>query len=346
VPRIEDSLIQDEIASSLLSPAEQAEEQAGSEQEESEFAASGADLLDEAISEQQSERLQFDEGDSAVERWRAEHPDEEARQEQPPERLRSERAPQEQESEQQAAEPSPQQVQEVIQQLDTASEQFQLNEGSREFADKMAPLLGPEIYKNEALLSNTVSRYTLAARDAVLATNGDLTQLPPLSRAMGHEAARAVAVLFDMNPQENPVYDEMHVANTMRFAFANLINTYVQSGGKTDVTELNDKQMAVWVVQNLAKGLTGTDEPVNPKWAIQFTNAIAGRVLPLLPKIKQGFEGAGQPRQTRARGQRVPAAFREGMKGAKAPRFGTNSGPDDPFDAKTMQTYYERTARL
>lgn len=341
MPRIEDSLVQEEIANSLLGP--EAEQQAP-EQEQSEFAASGADLLDEAISEQQAERLQFDEGDSAVERWRTEHPEEEAQREQPP--LRSERAPQEQESDQQAAEPSPQQVQEVIQQLDTASEQFQLNEGSREFADKMAPLLGPEIYKNEALLSNTVSRYTLAARDAVLATDGDLTKLPPLSRAMGHEAARAVALLFDMNPQENPIHDEMHVANTMRLAFANLINTYVQSGGKTDVTELNDKQMAVWVVQNLAKGLTGTDEPVNPKWAIQFTNAIAERVLPLLPKIKQGLEGAGQPRQTRARGQRVPAAFREGMKGAKAPRFRTNSGPDDPFDARTMQTYYERTARL
>jgi len=271
-------------------------------------------------------------GDAWVERKIAERGEQEPREQRQAqsERLvyrgKDERLELDQKAAQQIAEPSSEQVREAIQQLDEAGERFQLNEGSREFADKMAPLLGPEIYKNEALLSNTVSRYTIAARDAVLATNGDLSKLPPLSPAMANEASRAVAMLFGMNPQESPVHDEMHVANTMRFAIANLINTHVQSGGETDVTKLNHRDMAVLVDQNLVKGLTGEDAPVNPQWAIQFVNNVAGRVLPLLPKIRQGLEAGNQPRSRGAqRSQRIPAQFRDGIKGSRVPKFKSNA---------------------
>src|SRR6266478_1855540 len=332
---VADSLLGDNIIAVLpqLGNSGASLEQLGSDAEEGESQFSdGLALIQQQIEEDNSGGVGMaailKHGDAWVERKIAERGEQEPREQRQArsERLvyrgKDERPEVDQKAAQQEiAEPSAEQVREAIQQLDAAGERFQLNEDSREFADKMAPLLGPEIYKNEALLSNTVSRYTIAARDAVLATNGDLSKLPPLSPAMANEASRAVAMLFGMNPQENPVYDEMHVANTMRFAIANLINTHVQSGGETDVTKLNHRDMAVLVVQNLVKGLTGEDAPVNPQWAIQFVNSVAGRVLPLLPKIKQGLEGATQqPRAKGHRGQRIPAQFRDGIKGSRVPK--------------------------
>jgi len=274
----------------------------------------------------------FREGDDGMTYRREERPEAEQRTQEPQERLRSERAPrsEQQEQAQQTAEPTPQQVRETIQHIDTLSEQFQLNEGSREFAASLEPLLGPEVYKNEAQLSQAVSRYTISAREDVLnqvKAKGyfDATEVPPLSHAMVREGSHAVARFFGIDPQMNPLHDEPLVANFMRLGIANFINTWGQSDGKTDVAGLNDGNLSVWIVQNIAKGLTGSTEPVNRKWAIDFVNTITRRVAASLPKIRQGLEGNSQPRQSRARGQRIPAQFREGVKGSRVPTFKSNS---------------------
>jgi hypothetical protein len=331
MPRIEDSLFQDEVANSLL--GDEAQQQAP-EQEPSEYAVHGDDLLNEAIVEQAEDPIRWDsEHRERVERLRSEREDREPRepqtQEQPEREERQAAQPQEHAQTQQMAEPSPAQIREAIQQLDAVSEQFQLNEGSREFVSALEPLLGPEVYKNEAEISNAVSRYTIGAREDVLRqinSKGyfDANEASPLSQGMVREGARAVASFFGINPQLTPLHDERRVAEFMRLGLANFANTWGQSNGKTPVSELNDGDLAVWIVQNIAHGLTGTTEPVNRKWAIDFVNAITDRESKLLPKIRQGLEGGSPQKQPRARGQRIPAQFREGIRGSKVPKFRSN----------------------
>lgn len=330
--RIEDAQFQNEVADSLLGDQQPAAEQP----EESQYAVSGADLLDEAI-EDQTNALKL--GDEGFERARPARGEAE-QQEQPPERLRSERAPEaEQVQQQQISDPTPEQVRATIQHLDTMSERFQLNEGSREFAASLEPLLGPEVYKNEAQLSNAIARYTLSARDEVLqqakATGGfDAEQIAPLSPAMVREGARAVASFFGINPQLNPLHDERRVAEFMRLGLANFANTWGQSDGKTPVSELNDGNLAVHIVQNLVYGLWGVTEPVNRQWAINFINTITERESKLLPKIRQGLEGTNQPRSRGTqRGQRGPKWIQDGLRGSKAPRFKSNS---DIFSGESL----------
>jgi len=49
-------------------------------------------------------------------------------------------------------------------------------------------------------------------------------------------------------------------------------------------------------------------------------------VLPLLPKIRQGLEAGNQPRSRGAqRSQRIPAQFRDGIKGSRVPKFKSNT---------------------
>lgn len=334
MPRIEDMAFQDQIADSLL--GDESQQPVQPEQEQSEYAAHGDDLLNEAIAEQRGDTRRY--GDEQMEARRAERPEAEAQQ--PQERLRSERAPEEQQEQtQQIAEPTSQQVRETIQYLDTKGEEWKLNEGSREFASSLEPLLGPEVYKNEAQLSQAVSRYTISAREGVLnqvKARGyfDATEVPPLSRAMEREGSHAVARFFGLDPQMTPLHDEALVANYMYLGIANFINTWGQSDGKTDVSELNDGDLSVRVVQKIAEGLTGTTEPVNRKWAIDFVNTITRRVSASLPKIRQGLEGNNQPRGKAQRGQRVPARLREGIKGSRVPTFKSNA---DIFSGEAVE---------
>jgi len=142
--------------------------------------------------------------------------------------------------------------------------------------------------------------------------------------------------------------DASLLARTVAGGLMNFLSTFNNYGGKvTDLAKLNSPENAEFYMQNFMKAL-GVDAPVNRAAALKFADACAKQMLRVMGRISQvnGQRAASQPRQTRARGQRIPAQFREGMKGAKAPRFRTNSGTDDPFDSKTMQTYYERTARL
>jgi hypothetical protein len=338
---------QEEIANSLLGPEV---EQQAPEQEQSEFAASGADLLDEAITEQQAERLQFDDGDSAVELWRTEHPDEQARREQPAERLRSERAPQEQESEQQRG-PTPEEVQQGVELLDNAVKELGLNGAAdaRVFADEFCEAFGTDVFKagvDIESLGGVMSKTALSALQVYAATGGDLSKMgditPQAAQAFAHDFLKGMGV----DPRSMNV-DASLLARTTLGGMINFLHTYDRYGGKvTDLAKLNDPQQAEFYLQNFMKAF-GVDGPVNRAAAVKFADACAKQLLRVLGRVSQvNGQRNEQQRQTRARGQRVPAAFREGMKGAKAPRFRTNSGPDDPFDAKTMQTYYERTARL
>src|ERR1700739_4840741 len=118
MPRIENVAVENEIASSLLSPAEQELERAAPEQQPSEYTAHGDDLLNEAINEGRENVIR--DGDEAYERLRSERLEPEER-----ESGRQERQPQDRSQQaeahagqEQAPEPTAQQVQEGIAALD------------------------------------------------------------------------------------------------------------------------------------------------------------------------------------------------------------------------------------
>jgi hypothetical protein len=329
VPRIEDSLVQEEIANSLLGP--EAEQQAP-EQEQSEFAVAGDDLLNEAIEEQQFERLQFDEGDSAVERWRSEHPEEEARREQPPERLRSERARQEQESEQPHA-PTPEEVQASVEHLDNAVKELGLNEpaDARTFADDFTAAFGSDVYKagvDVGALGGVMAKTALSVLEVFAATGGDLSKMgeipPQNAQAFAHDFLKGMGV----DPRSMNV-DASLLARTVAGGLMNFLNTFNNYGGKvTDLARLNSPENAEFYMQNFMKAL-GVDAPVNRAAALKFADACAKQMLRIIGRVSQVNGQRNEQRQPRSRGQRggqrIPAKFREGIKGSRVPTFRSNS---------------------
>ena len=344
----------------MLSPAEQQAEQRGPEQQDSEYAVSGRDLLQEAVEDQDNALKLGDEGFERVRSERGETERPESGQEQEIGRGRAEqRQAQPEAQEQQAPEPTPGQVTEVLQQLDTNIQEFAASTpaDASKFAAEIAPIMGADIYRdgwNVEALDRTVARTTIAALsvvDEVMRAGGDYSQIPSVSAPIAREVSRDVALGLGIDPRLNPIHDERLVANMLFFGIANILRTSFELGGETDPAKLNDGNNCVLYVQQLLKGISGADAPVNRQRAIQFVDALTRRVFGVYGKVSAGLQQreATQQRQGRGRsqrGQRVPAQFREAIKGSKAPRFKTNSGPNDPFNNQAMEDYAQRSLRL
>jgi hypothetical protein len=353
MPRIEDSVFQEEIASSLLSPSEQEQEQAQPEQQESEYAASGADLLDEAIREQGDDRFAI--GDEETERLhseRAEPTDAQREWQQPTLSLeekiarQEEARTQEQEQSQENArtELTPQEYKQTIEQTDARINELGLNDDAHTFAAECAPFLGGAALENAPLLASLTSRATIGARDALLnayqsgavdpAGDLDFGKIAPVGPIAARESSRAFAEICGINWQMNPPANEMQLANTLHLGLANLLHTHVKMGGTTNPQELNEKQTCVWFAEALQKGLTGKENPISEEKAVQFVNYLTGRVLGIIQKIRAGEQTqqaqGSRSNSGRGRGQRIPAQFREGIKGTRAPKFSSNQDIFDP----------------
>jgi hypothetical protein len=142
------------------------------------------------------------------------------------------------------------------------------------------------------------------------------------------------------------------LANTAFRGALNFFDTYTQFGGKvTDMAKLNAPEAAQMFLSSWLQAF-GVNRPVGREESLKFADACGKYFLSFL-----GRRGAAQDRiaatqnqgrqsRGRSRGQRVPAQFREGIKGAKPPRFKTNSGPNDPFNNQTMDEYAQRNTRL
>ena len=349
MPRIEDSVFQEEIASSLLSPVEQEQEQAQPEAETSEYSVASTDLLNEAIAEQGDDRFVL--GDEESDRLRSERGDRpEPQQEQPTlsleERItRQEEARQEQPQEKpQTAEVSPEQYRQSIEQIDARVNELGLSDDAHTFAAECAPFLGGAALENAPLLASLTSRATIGARDALLSAYqsgavdpaGDLDfgKIAPVGPIAARECSRAFAEICGINWQMNPPANEIQLANTLHLGLANLLHAHVRMGGTTNPQELNEKQTCVWFAEALQKGLTGKENPISEEKAVQFVNKLTGRVLGIIQKIRAGEQAhqaqGSRSNGARGRGQRIPAQFREGIRGAKAPRFQSNQDIFEP----------------
>jgi hypothetical protein len=327
VARIEDAVMQDEIANSLLGP--EAEQQAP-EQEQSEFASHGDDLLSEAIAEQEENTFRY--GDEGMEARRAERPETEVQQ--PRERLRSERAPQENEQREQEEQraPTPEEVQQGVELLDNTVKEYGLNEpaDARTFADDFTAAFGSDIYKagvDVGALGGVMSKTALSALLVYDATGGDLSKMgeipPQNAQAFAHDFLKGMGV----DPRSMNV-DASLLARTTLGGMINFINTFNNYGGKvTDLAKLNDPQQAEFYMQNFMKAL-GVEGPVNRAAAIKFADACAKQMLRVMGKVSQVNGQRNEQRQPRSRGQRgqrIPAKFREGIKGSRVPAFRSNS---------------------
>jgi hypothetical protein len=350
MPRIENMAVEDEVANSLLGPEAESEQQAP-EQPVSEYAVSGADLLNEQIAEDRDNI--FRDGDEQHERLRSERPEAETGEEQPHQGRKQPDAQQESEETQQAVEPTPAQVAEVIQDLDARIQDYGLSDpaDTAKFGSELASAFGADVHRdgwNVGLLNSTIARTALAAGRAVEEAGGDLSRIGPLSKAVEREVSRDVLVSFGIDPRLNPAHDERLVAHTIYFGMANLIDTMARMG-ETDPAKVNDAQMAVWFCESLQKGIFGVDKPVSRERACQVVDCLARRVLGMDARVREWQERnqAAQAQSKRAgvgrgRGQRIPAQFRDGIKGSKAPRFKSNQ---DIFDGGA-QDYQQQHGRL
>jgi hypothetical protein len=254
---------------------------------------------------------------------------------------------QEQVQEQQIADPTPQQVAQIIQELDTKIEERGLSDtaDTSKFGNGLAAAFGADVQRdgwNVGLLNSTVARIALSTGPALVAAEGDLDRLPPLSAPIVRQISRDTAMSFGINPQINPVHDEQLLANVMYRGMANLLNTIAQSGGESDPGKLNDGQMAVWFCEGLVKGLFGVEVPVTRATACQIVNCLTNRIMEMDTKVRgwqermadQSRQGQGSRSNTgRGRGQRIPSELREGIRGRKVQSFSSNQ---DIFSGQVM----------
>ena len=340
---ITDAQIQDSIAWSLVGENAEAEYEAwlaNPDPEPSQYAAPGDELLNDELQDQQfGDGLVLRLGDEGAAAYRekhgqrAEQSDQEtengAQEKQPQERLRSERAPQEAEQGQQHA-PTPEEVQQGVEQLDSAVKEYGLNEpaDARQFADEFCGAFGTDPFKagiDVESLGSVMSKTAVSALQVYEATGGDLSKMgeipPQNAQAFAHDLLKGMGIdLRSMN------VDAMLLARTALGGMISFVNTFNGYGGKvTDLAKLNNPQNAEFYMQNFMKAL-GVEGQVNREAALKFADACGRQMLRVMGKISQlqAQRNAAPQKQTRARGQRVPAGIRDGIRGSRAPRFKSN----------------------
>src|SRR5579872_3316749 len=350
---ITDALIQDDIASSLLSPSEQELEQAAPEREPSEYAVHGEDWLNEAIAEQQDNV--FRDGDERAEAMRLERPEPTETQAHQVRQQPQEQRPEEQ---QQEREPSLEEIHAGISALDATVEEHGLNDpqSANEFAADFCSALGTDPYAagvDVQTLGSTMAKVTLSAVNVYQQSGGDLSRLPEIPAASAQAFTHDILKSLGFDPRAVNV-DERLLADTVMRGTLSFLDTYSQYGGKvSDMSKLNNPQSAEAFFGGWLRAF-GIDRPVDRATALKFADAGGKYILSFLGKLGQVQERQAQSRQGqgsrsnsgRGRGQRVPQRFREAMKGTKAPRFRTNAGPNDPFSAAVMDGWSQETGKL
>ena len=327
--RIEDAVSQDEIANSLLGDEAQQEQP---EQETSDFAFSGADLLNEAIEEQESGPFNFNaERAERVQHLRTEQPEMESQE--PQERLRSERAEETQEQiQEQPQAATPQQVTEVSQSLERAVEQFALNDTATasEFASEFVGAFGSTPHDANVdvqALGSTMAKAALSTVMIYEATRGDMSKLPAIPEDAARKFAFDLLASYRLDPRTMPNIDPSLLSRTVQGGMFNFLSTYYQKfGGRvSDLRQLNDPQQAEFYLSSFMKAL-GVEGQPDRQVAIRFADACGKYLLGVIGKLQRAQEqnASQQPRGRASRGQRVPSRFREGVKGSKVPRFQSN----------------------
>jgi predicted component of type VI protein secretion system len=238
-----------------------------------------------------------------------------------------------QEQAEQAQAPTAENVQQGIAALDATVQEHGLNDpaSAKGFADEFCSALGTDVYRagvDVQALGSTVAKTALSAMQVYEAAQGNIESLPPIpaesARAFSYDLLKG----FGIDPRTVDV-DEQLLSQTVLGGVLNFYDTFQKYGGSiTDLSKLNDPQAAEMFLGNFMRAL-GSEQPVNRQTAIKVADALGSYLLGFIGKInaanqRQAESRQGQSNSGRGRGQRVPARFRDAIKGSKAPRFTSN----------------------
>jgi hypothetical protein len=293
------------------------------------------DYFAEAISEQEHDRARY--GDAAIdalehqEQGRQPREQETAEQEQPEAAQREQEQPERQEQAQEASQPlTPEAIREGMEGLSTFVAAHQLNQGesAATFPHELCAAFGttPQASGMNPQEAIDFSSKAVAAglREFELC-GGDfskLSQMPDeLAFASGFQWAKALGY----NPQD-PKIDLRGIGRVTRQGTLSILQAI--NAGYAEPEQINAPDQIKWFAGELQKNL-GSQRQIPYEMARAFCNAYAKRVAGVVNQLRQNQQATAQPdrqpdRQPRRSGQRVPARFREGVKGSKAPRFQTN----------------------
>jgi hypothetical protein len=242
---------------------------------------------------------------------------------------------------------TPESVETAVQALDATVRQHGLNDppSANEFASAFCESLGTDVYKsgvNVEALGGTMAKASLSAMQVYEAAKGDLSIIPPVpeasAKAFSHDLLRSIGI----DPRAVQV-DESLLANTVMQGALSFLHTYQSYGGKvTDFAKLNDGALSEQFFGNFLRAF-GIEGAVDRASAIRFADAGGKYLLSMIDKINginaRNAEAQQKTARGKSRGQRVPARFREGLKGSKAPRFETNR---DVFGESLMDAAISR----
>lgn len=227
---------------------------------------------------------------------------------------------------------TPEAVEAAVQALDATVKQHNLNDApsANEFASAFCESLGTDVYKsgvNVEALGSTMAKASLSAMQVYEAAQGDLSRIPPVpdasAKAFSHDLLRGLGI----DPRAVPV-DEGLLANTVFQGALSFLHTYQSYGGKvTDFAKLNDGALSEQFFGNFLRAF-GINAAVDRAAAIRFADAGGRYLLNMIGKINainaRNLEAQQKTARGKSRGGRVPARFRDAMKGSKAPQFQSN----------------------
>ncbi|HKH99712.1 MAG TPA: hypothetical protein VJ999_11440 [Candidatus Sulfotelmatobacter sp.] len=237
------------------------------------------------------------------------------------------------------AEPTPQQVQEGVEGLSQAVEQYQLNDSSaaQQLAyDLTAPFGGDPGSVDAKALGGTMAKAVLSAAQIFDSVGGKLENLAPVPREAAQQFTSDFLRSFGLDPRTAQVdpqrFSQLILGGTLSFISA--AKTY---GLNATMDRLNSPEAAEGFAKELHQCF-GDDRAVSREYALHLADAGGKYILGILQKLQQL-----QPAQHPAR-RSASASPRQARGGKRSSaQFQTNG---DIFDDDTMNLYQREHGRL
>jgi len=255
---------------------------------------------------------------------------------------------------QQQAEAAPQSIQEGIQALDAAVEQYELNDplSAKDFASEFCESLGSSLYDsgvNVEAFGGVMAKTALSAAQIYDSVQGDISKIPA---QIAPESAKAFTYDFlkAWGVDARTVQcNEQLLAGTVFQGVLNFYATYQQLGGKvTSVDQLNSPENAEHFLGNFLKAF-GVETQVDRTVALRFADAAGKYLLGFMGKLNQIQPEPARPQRSRAGASRSSgqqrATGRAPRKAAsdRSTRFRTNG---DIFTDDVMDFWQQNHGRL
>jgi hypothetical protein len=266
----------------------------------------------------------------------------------------------------QPAPPTPEQIQEGIQHLDTFVRENGLNdpESARGFASEMCEAFGTDMFAsgvNVEALGQTMAKTACSALRMFDELGGDLSKMPPIPAESAQAFAHDFMKAWGADSRATPVNAQL-LTQTVLSGALNFIGTYHRFGGKvTDMAQLNQPEAAEQFLGQFLHAF-GIEAPPDRAAALRFADAGGKYLLSFMNRLGQ-LQPREQPRTSskRSSGRRQSARTNvfEDMELPKTiPKKGEDFSPKgrrarasfqtnkDIFGDDTMRIYEREHGRL